>query len=281
MSLDSQIFENLPYIEATLNYLTPMAEKPVKYTYSPPPGVPQQNWVSETRNVPIRDARSIVRDLSLDREGFVLVDRGSAVRDFYDENEVLSVYYPEAEQLVADVTGATRVLAFDHNVRNAGRALQGEKGISEPVKHVHNDVTASTGYSRARAVLEALGTEDPESLLQHRFSMINVWRPIAEPVKKSPLAVCDAQSIASADLIASDIMFPNRVGEIYEVTYNPKHRWFYFSQMQPNEALLFKCFDSALDGRARFPAHSAFEDPTSPPSAPPRQSIELRTLVFF
>ncbi len=286
MSLDSHVlerpvFENLPHVEADLNYLVPMAEKPVNYTYEPPVGVPRQNGAYEAHTLPIRDARPISRNLSLDREGFALVVRDSAVRDFYDEDEVRRIYYPEAEQLLTDVTGALKVFVFDHNIRNAQRAKQGENGAKEPVKRVHNDFTAASGYSRAHTVLAALGTNDPEALLRHRFSVVNVWRPIVRSVQNSPLAVCDAQSIAPTDLVASDLVYRDRVGETYAITYNPTHRWFYFPQMQLNEALLIKCFDSAEDGRARFAAHTSFDDPTSPLDAPPRESIELRTLVFY
>jgi hypothetical protein len=279
--LDRPVFENLPHIKAALNYLIPMAEKPVYYTYEPPLGVPRQNAVYQAYNLPIRNARAIAPDLSLDREGFALAVHQSAVRDFYDDDEVRRVYYPEAEQLLADVTGAFKVIVFDHNVRNAQRAKQGENGAKEPVQRVHNDFTAKSGYSRARAELVARGIDNPDELLRHRFSVVNVWRPIAEPVLESPLAVCDAQSIAPTDLVASDLVYRDRVGETYGITYNPTHRWFYFPQMQRNEALLIKCFDSVEDGRARFAAHTAFDDPTSPPDAPPRESIELRTLVFY
>lgn len=279
--LDRPVFDNLPYVEAVLNYLIPMAEKPVYYTYEPPLGVPRQNGAYQAHRLPIRNAREIAPNLSLDREGFALAVHHSAVRDFYDEDEVRRVYYPEAEQLLADVTGAFKVVVFDRNVRNAQRAKQGKNDAREPVQRVHNDFTAKSGYSRARAELAVRGIDDPDELLRHRFSVVNVWRPIAEPVLESPLAVCDAQSIAPTDLVASDLVYRDRVGETYGITYNPTHRWFYFPQMQRNEALLIKCFDSAEDGRARFAAHSAFDDPTSPPDAPPRESIELRALVFY
>ncbi|ARV58385.1 methyltransferase [Nostocales cyanobacterium HT-58-2] len=286
MSLDSQtldrpIFENLPHIEAVLHYLVPMAEKPVNYTYEPPPGVKRHNGTYEGHTLPIYNARSITRELSLDQEGFALAVHDSAVRDFYDEDEVSRVYYPEAEQLLKDVTGAAKVVVFDSTVRNAQRAKQGENSVKEPVRRVHNDFTAKSGYTRARRELAAIGLDDPEVLLQHRFAVINIWRPIAEPIQESPLAVCDAQSIASTDLVAGDLVYRDRVGETYAVTYNPEHRWFYFPQMQRDEALLIKCFDSAEDGRARFAAHTSFDDPTSSPNAPPRESIELRTLVFY
>jgi hypothetical protein len=96
-----------------------------------------------------------------------------------------------------------------------------------------------------------------------------------------PLALCDARSIDRQDLVAWERRYPDRIGEIYAVTYNPRHRWFYFPRMQPDEVVFIKCFDSATDGRARLSVHTAFEDPTTPPGAPPRESIEVRTLAFF
>lgn len=279
--LDRPVLDRLPHVEADLYYLVPMAERPVNYTYEPPSGIPRYNGAYETRRLPIRNARAIAQDISLEREGFALVAHSSSVGDFYDDEEVRRVYYPEAEKLLAEVTGAVKVVVFDHNVRNLQRAQRGESNAKEPVKRVHNDFTAKSGYSRARAELAARGIEDIETFLQHRFAVVNVWRPIARPVQTSPLAVCDAASIAPTDLVAGDLVYRDRVGETYAITYNPTHRWFYFPQLQPDEAILIKCFDSAEDGRARFAAHTAFEDPTSPPNAPPRESIELRTLVFY
>lgn len=129
--------------------------------------------------------------------------------------------------------------------------------------------------------LAAQGIEDIDRLLQQRFAIINVWRGIANTIQESPLAVCDAQSIAPSDLVAGDLVYRDRIGETYAVTYNPEHQWFYFPQMRRDEVLFIKCFDSAEDGRARFAAHTAFEDPSSPIDAPPRESIELRTFVFY
>lgn len=291
MSLDSQtldkssqndlIIGSLPQVEAVLNYLAPMAEKPVYYIGELPPDTIRDNAFYETRTLPIRNARSLTRNLSLDLEGFTLVEQNSAVKDFYNEDEVRHIYYPEIEQFLKNVTGSAKAIVFDHNLRNSQQAKQGKHGIQEPVSRVHNDFTAKSGYSRARIVLNEMGIDDPEALLKHRFSIVNIWRPIAEPVQESPLAVCNAQSIAPTDLVTRDLIYRDRVGETYSVTYNPAHQWFYFPQMQRNEVLLIKCFDSADDGRARFTAHTAFNDPTSPANAPSRESIELRSLVFY
>ncbi|MBD1865107.1 MULTISPECIES: CmcJ/NvfI family oxidoreductase [Trichocoleus] len=286
MSLVSPVFDHailadLPSVTASLNYLLPMTDKPVNYTYEPPAGIPRQSGVSAAYEVPIYDARSLIANLSLDRQGFALVEQHSAAQDFYDDDVVRRIYYPEAEQLLKQVTGATRVVVFDHVVRNAQRSQSGTNDIKEPVRRVHNDFTANSAYTRGRLVLSEMGEQDPDALLKQRFSIINLWRAIANPIQESPLAVCDARSITSTDLVASDLVYRDRVGETYSVTYNPSHQWFYFPQMHRDEVLLIKCFDADESGRARFAAHTSFEDPTSPVNAPPRESIELRTLVFY
>jgi hypothetical protein len=122
--------------------------------------------------------------------------------------------------------------------------------------------------------------DEADALLKNRFAVINVWRPIRGPVQESPLAVCDAQSMMQEDFVKHVLKYPDRDGEVYSVAYNPNHRWYYVPNQQKEEVLLLKCYDS--DGhRARFTAHSAFEDPTSPADAAPRESVEVRTLVFF
>ena len=122
--------------------------------------------------------------------------------------------------------------------------------------------------------------DEAEELLRHRFEIVNVWRPIRGPLRDAPLAVCDATSVAFADFVPSDLVYRDRTGETYRVRYNPAHRWFYVPEMRADEAVLIKCYDSAEDGTARFTAHSAFEDPTAPADVLPRESIEVRTLVF-
>ena len=87
--------------------------------------------------------------------------------------------------------------------------------------------------------------------------------------------------MAPSDFVPTDLVYRDRVGEVYSVTHSPRHRWFYVPRMTADEALLLKCFDSAEDGRPRFTAHTAFDDPTSPPDAAPRESIEVRMLVLY
>ena len=265
------------FVKATLNYLAGSSERPVLYAYDPPAGVPRMTGKSEPHSVLIRDAR-LGEQSSLDKEGFQLVRHESAVQDFYDREEVEKAYYPEIEALLKEVTGAEKVVVFDHQVRNIELSQQGQRNAREYVHTVHNDYTAKSGPRRVRDHLPA---PEAEERLRHRFAEINVWRPIRGPIESSPLAVCEAQSIEPKDFVPADLVYRDKVGEVYRFTYNPNHRWSYFPGLNRNEAILLKCYDSKEDGRARFSAHSAFDDPTSSANAAPRESIEVRALVFW
>jgi hypothetical protein len=264
---------------AVLNFLQPMSERRYSYQYDPPPGVPSRNGVDEPRLVAIRDARPLAVDLSLDAEGFELLQAPTAFASFGDPDAIRSVYYSEVERLLGQATGAQKVIAFDHNVRNAGRAAGGEAGIRGPVPRTHNDFTAKSGPERARAELEARGI-DPLALEGRRFAIVNLWRPIGRRVEKSPLALADARTLAPGDWVESDLIYRDRVGETYALGFSPGQAWYWFPLLAPDEAVLIKGFDSATDV-TRFTPHSAFDDPASPADAPERESIEVRALVIY
>ena len=264
-------------MKATLNYSDVSAGRPEFFVYRAPEGAPRRTPRRDAQTVTIHDGREVDDDLSLDRQGVALVRHDTQVVDFYDADEVRSRYFPEVEQLVHRETGAARVVAFDHNVRCTTLAEQGERGAQMPVRFVHNDYTLRSAPQRVR---DLMGDEARE-LLRHRFAVINVWRPIRGPVLATPLAVCDASSMQLEDFVATDLRYRDRSGEVYSVTFRPEHRWYFFPRMERHEAILLKCYDSSTDGRARFTAHSAFDDPGTPDDSPPRESIEVRTLAFF
>ena len=264
------------HVDGVLNYLADRNDHPVTYTYQPPPGVAARSGNYAKYSVAIHNARAVLSDLSLDRQGFAVAHQETAVANFYDEKEVRAVYYPEVERLVKQFTGAVKVHVFDHNVRCRPMAKRRENGAQEPVKVAHNDYTLKSGPQRVRDLLP----NEAEALLKNRFAVINVWRPISGPVQESPLAVCDAQSMVQDDFVKHVLRYRDRDGEVYSVAYNPNHRWYYIPNQKKEEVLLLKCYDSD-EHRSRFTAHSAFEDPTSPHDASPRESIEVRTLVFF
>jgi hypothetical protein len=261
-----------------LNYIAESSEKPVYYAYDPPPGVPRVSGRFVAQTMPIQNARVAEEKFSLDKQGFELHRHDTTVVDFYDREEVQHVYYPEVERLLKAATGAAKVVIFDHQVRCLPMAQRRERGAREYAKVVHNDYTANSGPRRVR---DHLPPAEIEESLRHRFAEINVWRPIRGPVESSPLAVCDARSIAPNDFVPSDLVYSDKVGETYRFKHNPNHRWFYFPFLERSEAILLKCYDSKEDGRARFTAHTSFEDPTSLPEAAPRESIEVRALVFW
>ena len=263
-------------IESTVNYLAEMAERPFFYVNEPPAGTPRRNTRPDRRTDTIRDARRLVPGPSLDVEGFLLAAYVTSVENLWDAGAVRAVYYRELEELVRGLTGAARVVAFDHNLRSAVMAERRENQAQLPVRFAHNDYTERSGPQRVRDLFPAESGE----LLTRRFAVINVWKPIRRRVEESPLGVCDARTIRPEDFVPTDLRYRDRVGEVYSMRFNPGHRWFYYSHLGPDEVMLLKCYDSDPT-RARYTAHTAFDDPTSAPDAPSRESIEVRTIAFF
>jgi hypothetical protein len=264
-------------VEAPITYALNTGETLVNETFGPNNIRRRTTGAYEQHIVAIRDARPVRASLSLDRNGFVLVDHPTRMRDFFDPEELKRVYYEEAIALVKQVSGATRVVLFDHTLRSGDEQEREARLIREPVLAAHNDYTEWSGPQRVRDLLP----QEAEKLLARRFAIIQIWRSIAHPIVRNPLAIADARSVAFEDLLLSERRYPDRIGQTYRLTFNPKHQWYYFSQMRRDEALVFKVFDSKKDGRARFVPHTSFENPLAPADALPRRSIEVRTLAFF
>lgn len=266
-------------VMAELNYLAPGVERPASYTFEPPSGVPWSTGELAPEWVMVHDGRSLAAlgELSLDRSGFAQLSHRSALTDFSDEAAIRSVYYPESEQLLRAATGAEKIVIFDHTLRDSARGSRDSRNLREPVRRVHND---QTFVSAPRRVRDHLPPQEAAQRLKHRFAIINLWRPLAT-VEQLPLAMCDARSIALGDLVPSDLIYPDKVGETYAFRYNREHRWYWFPRLRSDEPLLLKIYDSRDDGTARLTAHSAFVHPDTAPEAPPRRSIELRALVFW
>jgi hypothetical protein len=263
--------------EATLNYILDNGEKLFTETGGAGSLDVRTGGKPDPRQVVMHDGRPEIGQFSLDVNGFRFVRHDTKVADFYDESQIRSVYYPEMEALVKAESGAKRVVVFDHTLRTADDALREAKKIREVVRRVHNDYTEWSGPQRVRDLLP----EEADELLKRRFAIVQVWRPIRLPVESAPLAIADARTLSADDLVISERRYPNRVGQTYAITYSPRHHWYWFPCMRREEALVFKVYESMKDGRARWTAHTAFDDPASPPNARPRESIEIRTLAFF
>jgi hypothetical protein len=263
-------------VEATLNYVVETGEK--IFTVTGGPGaLDVRGGKQDPRRITIRNGRPYAARFVLEQDGFRFLRHDTKVGDFFNEDEVRRVYYPEMEALVKAESGASRVVVFDHTLRTADDELRETRKIREVVRRVHNDYTEWSGPQRVRDLLP----QEADELLRRRFAIVQVWRPIRLPVETFPLAICDARSLSLDDLVVSERRYPNRVGQTYAIKYSSGHRWYWFPRMRRDEALVFKVYDSLDDGRARWTAHTAFDDPTSPPNARPRESIEIRTLAFF
>jgi hypothetical protein len=262
---------------AQIPYTVDTGEKLVNETFGPNNIRRRTQGASERRPMTIQDGRLLAGELELDTNGFVLVEHRTTVQDFFDEQQLKSVYYPELEQLIKAVSGASRVVIFDHTLRSGDEAEREQKLVREPVLSAHNDYTEWSGPQRLREIMG----DEAESLLERRFAIVQVWRAINQPIQSNPLALADARSVSPEDLLVSERRYPNRVGQTYRLRYNPNHRWVYFPQMRREEAIVFKVYDSATDGRARFTPHTSFDDASTPAGAQPRQSIEARAFALF
>jgi hypothetical protein len=262
-------------VEATLNYALNDGEKIVVQPVGGGSSEMRTTGTKDPHRVTIENGR--VKDFTLDGDGFRLVHHATRVKDFFDPEEIKNVYYPEIIDLIKAQTGAKRVVIFDHTLRTADDDDRAARKIREVVPRVHNDYTEWSGPQRVRDLLP----DEADDLLSRRFAIVQAWRPIRHPVESFPLAMCDARSLSPEDLIVTERRHADRIGQTYAVKFSPSHRWFWFPRMQRDEAIVFKVYDSMKDGRARFSAHTAFDDPSSPPNARPRESIEIRTLAFF
>ncbi|KAI1423382.1 hypothetical protein F5Y12DRAFT_532962 [Xylaria sp. FL1777] len=234
----------------------------------------------DSHSVKITDIAGREAEFTLDKQGFQVHRHVAQEKDFVDDEHIKAVYYPETEQLLKDVTGASKIFIFDHTIRRQPKDGRDKNdpvaSLRGPVQRVHIDQSYSASLSR---VPHHLPAEEAAELLKGRVQIINVWRPI-KTIERDPLAVADAHSVGEEELVPIGLIYPNRKGETLAVRYSPTHRWYYKKGLTPEEVLLIKCFDSKTDGRARRIPHTAFVDPTSKPDAPSRESIEVRCLVF-
>jgi len=265
-------------LEASLNYYVDTGAKPVSIVAGPG-GVDTRvgGGDNEAHRVRLTNGRLHLKEFAIDRNGFVFVDQPTQVRDFYDEDEVRRVYYPEMEALIKREAGAKRVVVFDHTLRTQDEAQRETRQIRDVVRRVHNDYTE---FSARKRVRDLMGDE-AEDLLKHRFAIVQCWRPIRLPVESWPLAIADSRTLSEKSMVVTERRYQDRVGQTMAITWDPNHRWYWFPHMRRDEALVFKVFDSETDGRSRWTAHTAFDDPTSPPNPRFRESIEIRTLAFF
>ncbi|MGB0553747.1 MAG: CmcJ/NvfI family oxidoreductase [Alphaproteobacteria bacterium] len=279
--LRSDAAEPLPSVEGALSFIVPQDTKPVFHSTALTGGEAKIFFELEDVSVSVADMRPIAENLSVDTQGFELLHHETQVDDLYDDAAVDSTYHAEVEDILRERFDATHVAIFDVTRRSDDTGgARNPDGLRGPATRVHVDYTVASGPQRAKDVL---GEAEYERLIEAgaRILQVNVWRPISGPVKRSPLALADAASIATEELVATDQVFADRVGEIYQVAHGAGQRWYYASEIDRDEILLIKGWDSIDDGRAHFTPHGAFELQETAPDAPPRESIEVRTFVII
>ncbi|TBU47603.1 hypothetical protein BD309DRAFT_458686 [Dichomitus squalens] len=264
-------------VPTTLNFYKPLTDEPPhSYAYAVE-DKPQTNIGSDPHPAVVHDARGREAEFSLDKNGFQWVHWPSVEKDFVDDEVIKEKYYPEVERLLKEVAGAKRVFIFDHTIRRNPNSEQGQRDPKNrgPAERVHIDQTYEASIERVKYHLP----DEADRLLNSRVRIINVWRPIANPVAHHPLAVADWRTLDHANLVKTALHYPHRTGYTYSVRYTPGLEFYYLGGQTPDEVTLIKCFDSETD-RARLTPHTAFPDAGSPKDAPHRQSIEVRVLVF-
>ena len=269
-------------LQAQVEFLAQRVERPVYYASSA--GRDATHQIDQPMQrvwVEVNDARERAdeaeREFGMHASGFDLVEFPTRVVDFLDAQAISEIYEDEIEAFLKSVTGCSRVHIFDHTVRASDPELRERMQVREPASLVHNDYTANSGFVCLR---ENLG-DDAERLARGRFQIVNVWRPLVDPVEDYPLALVDARSIDRSDLIDTVRRAPNHTGEIQLAVHADTQRWYYYSAMRPPEVLLFKTFDSLDGGNRPCSIHSAIHLPQAPADATPRESVETRAFVFY
>ncbi|MBO6783050.1 MAG: methyltransferase [Alphaproteobacteria bacterium] len=264
-------------IEAPIGYLVNTGEMPVFHQSNVAGERTNFQGEREYRPMTVRNARPMAKDFSLDSEGFAFVTHNSAVQDFYDDAQLAGIYDAEAAALVCEHTGAARAHVFDHTRRSSSQTVREAQNARDPANAAHTDYT---DWSARKRVEDVMG-EEAEALLARRFAIVNVWRSIGGTIEEWPLAVCTWDSVDDAHLHTVERRAYNRIGQTRHASFDAGNEWFYFPRMTPDEAILIKNYDTAMDGRARYALHASFDDPTAPDDAAPRESLETRVFAFF
>jgi hypothetical protein len=269
--------QSVDTIRVQMNYIVDTGVPPVRYIDWPEMAHKEIAPTYRQHEMTIRNGRPLRDSFRLDIHGFVFVDHHTAMKDFTDEAERKRVYDREVAELIKRHSGASEVVVFDHTIRIGDEAAQ-KAGARPPVKGVHNDYTEASAPRRLR---EIVGDAEAERRFGKRWAIIQVWRPIRGKVMIDPLGICDGRTIPQQGFILVQRRYKDRTGEVYHIAHNPAHVWYHFPQMERDEALVFKVFDTDQSVPTRFTAHSAFDDPGTQAGAPPRESIETRTFAFW
>ena len=246
---------------------------------------PITNYVRTPARIPIHDLRGKENSFDLDTHGFEVHKYDGQIHDeFNNDSEMKRSYYEELAALLKKRLGACRVVVFNHVFRYRGPSRptdQCDAVHKNPAVHPHVDYDERGVRSKMK---EVLGEEEAEKLMQNRFQLINIWRPIGpSAVTKNSLTLCDYSSLdLNNDIHLSELRGSNISPAVYLISHNAQdaQQWYYLSEMQSNEMFVFKIFDSDPNV-AQFCAHTGFINEHVPSIDVQQISIEARCFVFY
>ncbi len=242
--------------------------------------VPKLHFKLEKKEVNILSVRNIKKG-KLDKNGYEL-HKTTTKYDEFNIIKNLNSYKNELIKFLNKRFNYQHIFIFDLTIRsNRKKGAYNLDGQRLPADRAHVDYTLKSGPYRAKEIIGSkLFTESLNE--KKRIIQLNAWRPLCNEVKSSPLTFADPSTVQQNDLIATDQIFPNRIGEIYHIAYNKKQKWYWVPNMKKNEILLLKGWDSSDSHKIiKFTPHTSFNLKEQNIKKNPRTSIEARVFLIL
>lgn len=281
----------LESVQAEITYVVDEMQSIVTFVNRPPDNPPADENLVNRVNLPIYDARPVKDKLSLDKEGFILVDEIPTMKDYRDAESINKIWIPKVQETIKKYTGASHVFSWACNTRMTTVDEKLALNSNAPARIAHTDFSPGELGSRIdNQSVNDLIAKITDSDKPRKWRFINVWQAISEPPQDTPLAFCDSETTKWEDYVIAQgtIHYKNEFSEDKSVTIevnwvknNPNHRWYYFKNMKQGEAIIFSGVDHWGGVIHRRVPHSAFDDKSCPSNAPPRNSIEIRSIAII
>ena len=264
-------------ILSDITYIVRQKRKPYYESSALTGMVPKLHFKTETKKVLIKDVRNSKKFL-FDKNGFIFKKIKFDIEEEDIQNNYIK-YKKDLSKFIKELFPYKHIDIFDITRRsNEKTGASNKDGPRQPAERAHVDYTKSSGLIRAEQILKKKFSE----FSKHRVIQLNIWRPLCSTVLSSPLAIADASTINQKDLIATDQIFPDRIGEIYHLAYEKKQKWYWVSEMRKYEALIFKGWDNDASNKVvKFTPHTSFNIPDQKINEHPRQSIEARAFIVL
>ncbi|KAN0114721.1 hypothetical protein V8E51_004265 [Hyaloscypha variabilis] len=284
----------MPAVQASLEYLQNLPlyqdEKPYWCFLPPHEGFdPDTQRVDnlefeDSPEITIEDIRELDHDANIEICGFEVLSNTSKFSHFDNREDVMQ-YRLESELVLKKRLGAVYVKCYDSRLRQNIPFARSELDLNDPMlvegpaRGAHNDITLDSGPA---VIQRYMSEEDKQKYIKpgYRFRIVNTWRTLLPVLQDRPLALCDSRTVLPDDLVPADRVIPQGAGEVYYLTYNPQHKWFWLENQNPSELLIFIMYDTRAGSHARFCPHVSFDNPRAPVGAPPRESMETRSIVI-